>query len=139
MTDTASTTPDHEVAAPAALTRDALMAIMNETLPEIEPYVQRAPNRRGDDRDVDRRDDERSSVEEFIDTLEQRGLLAEPPVAQPSGLFQIWENAYTSSSLTNANQYPLGSPEHEAHKEGAKARIKRGMTTRVTENPYPSA
>jgi len=138
MTDTASTTPDHEVAVPTALTRDALMAIMNETLPEIEPTVQRAPNRRGDDRDVDRRDDERSSVEEFIDTLEQRGLLAEPSVAQPSGLFQIWEASYASSSLTNASPYPLGTPEHEAHKEGAKARIKRGMTTRTTENPYPS-
>jgi hypothetical protein len=54
MTDTASTTPGHEAATPIPLTRDSLMAIINETLPAIEPYVQRALNRRGDDRDVDR-------------------------------------------------------------------------------------
>jgi hypothetical protein len=66
------------------LTHETLMSLMNETLPEIEPTVQRAPNRRGDDRDVDRRDDERSSVENFIDTLEERGLLASPVLETPS-------------------------------------------------------
>jgi hypothetical protein len=94
---------------------------MDETLPVIEPYVQRAPNRRGDDRDGDRRDDERSSVEESIDALDERGMLA-----RPSRLHEIWDAACSSSSLTNANEYPLGTAEHEAHKEDAKARIKRG-------------
>jgi hypothetical protein len=54
-------------------------------------------------------------------------------------LAEIWKNAYTSDSIANRNWYDPGTPEHEAHKEGAKARIRRAMTTRTSENPYPEA
>lgn len=49
--------------------REALYALMDRVFPRVEPHVQRAPNMRGDDAAVDRRDDERSAVDDFIDAL----------------------------------------------------------------------
>lgn len=57
-----------------------------------------------------------------------------------NNLAQIRQSAYQAESLVSLrpqnNPYAEGTPEHEARKEGAKARIKRGMTTRGCENPY---
>jgi hypothetical protein len=58
--------------------RAELEALRDRIFPELEPDVQRAPNRRGDDRQVDNRDDERSAVDEFIDHLLEEDYDREP-------------------------------------------------------------
>ena len=59
----------------AILSRARLDALLEEKFPRIEPYVQRAPNRRGDDAAVDARDDERWAIDQFIDYMEEAGLV----------------------------------------------------------------
>lgn len=59
----------------AAVTRDKLIALMEAKYPVVEPREKRNPNVRGDDPFVDRRDDERSAIEGFIDHMVAAGYV----------------------------------------------------------------
>lgn len=54
--------------------RVELERLLDEHFPRIEPRVQRAPNRYGDDPAVDARDDERSAIVDFIDVILDAGF-----------------------------------------------------------------
>jgi hypothetical protein len=59
------------------LPREALIKLMDEVLPPVEPAVERSYPMWGDDQAVDARDDERMAVENFIQVMAERGLLGE--------------------------------------------------------------
>jgi hypothetical protein len=56
--------------------RDNLIELMDEVFPVIEPVIERNPNLYGDDRAVDAREDERETIERFIDAIEERAAKA---------------------------------------------------------------
>lgn len=58
------------------LTREALINLMDEVLPPVEPAEKRSYPMWGDDQAVDARDDERMAVENFIQVMAERGLLS---------------------------------------------------------------
>lgn len=58
---------DVEVPADEGTLQERLFALRESSWPEVQPRVQRAPNMRGDDAYVDRRDDERGAIEGFIE------------------------------------------------------------------------
>jgi hypothetical protein len=53
------------------MSRTRLIQLMDEVFPVVEPVIERNPNRYGDDRAVDIREDERETIERFIDAIEE--------------------------------------------------------------------
>lgn len=51
------------------MSQPRLIQLMDEVFPVIKPVIERAPNRPGDDQAVDARDDERETIERFIDAI----------------------------------------------------------------------
>lgn len=87
---------------------EALVALMETRWPEVEPSEKRSRPMRGDDAAVDRRDDERSALDEFIDMIVDAGYTRQPQphvVETVEGLAStITDALFTKSPYLNADQ-----------------------------------